>query len=69
MIKGGWVFLLNSRCEHYFIDGKSLCKKWLTFSKDYDRTIGQPQCKACLKKLESMKLKEKENGNHQSIPA
>jgi hypothetical protein len=58
MSKEGWAYLLNSRNEHYFVGGRSLCRKWLGLGLDYERTLGQPKCKACQKALEKRGKKE-----------
>lgn len=60
--KEGWAWLLNSRNEHYFVDGRSLCRKWLGLGLDYDRTMGQPECKACRKALDKREAKK----NHET---
>lgn len=48
----GWKWLVNSTKAHYFVDGKSLCGRWLTFSKGYEKgNIDSPDnCKACVKR-------------------
>ena len=58
MSKEGWAYLLNAKNEHYFIDGRSLCRKWLGFGLDYGRTMGQPDCKACRKALDKREAKK-----------
>lgn len=48
----GWKFLFNSRKEHYFIDGHSLCNKYLTLRAGGCHEDSDNRCKACEKKLE-----------------
>jgi hypothetical protein len=61
MSKEGWAYLLNAKNEHYFVDGRSLCRKWLGLSLDYDRTMGQPECKACRKALDKREAKNEQH--------
>jgi len=55
--KRGWIYLLNSRKYHYFVNSKSLCGRWMNFSKEFDgEDTGETEprkddCKACFKKL------------------
>jgi hypothetical protein len=56
--KEGWAWLRNSRNEHYFVDGRSLCGKWLGLGLDYERTMGQPECKACRRALDKREAKK-----------
>ena len=58
MNREGWAYLMNSRNEHYFVEGRSLCRKWLGFSLDFERTLGQPKCKTCQKALEKRGAKK-----------
>ena len=54
----GWGFGLLNRKAHYFVDGRSLCKKWL-YAGNLDMTINQKthdkpgpdDCKECHRKL------------------
>jgi len=48
----GWKFLSNAKKAHYFIDGKSLCRKWMTFGSAFeDNNHTSPDnCPACQKK-------------------
>lgn len=55
--------MLNSRNEHYFVGGRSLCRKWLGLGLDYERTLGQPKCKACQKALEKRDKKRSPGEN------
>lgn len=49
---GGWNWLINSRVEHYFVEGRSLCGRWMIFAPDtgIEDAPGN-YCMACLKKL------------------
>ena len=53
-MKEGWTWLINSRKEHYFRDGKSLCGKWIYLGWDFTSTPprGGVACATCLKKRE-----------------
>lgn len=62
MSKEGWAYLSNAKYEHYFIDGRSLCRKWLGLGLDYGRTMGQPECKACRKALDKREAKKAAKG-------
>jgi hypothetical protein len=54
MLIEGWKQLLNARKAHYFVDGRSLCNRWMFLGTvtSYDsQTLGEaPQhsdCKGC----------------------
>jgi predicted HD phosphohydrolase len=52
MAKEGWKWIINSTREHYFVEGRSLCKRWLSLSGGgFDTTIGNKPCKTCEKAL------------------
>ena len=55
----GWTYLFNSRVEHYFVDGESLCGKWGVFGYGDcdDKPTVNPPCATCMKKLEKRKQK------------
>ena len=57
MSKEGWAWLHNSNREHYFVEGRSLCRKWLCLCSDFATTLGQPECKACRKALDKREAK------------
>jgi len=59
----GWTYLYNSPKWHYFRDGRSLCGKWMTFSKELERReIDSPDnCVACKKKRDKELAKEHAN--------
>jgi hypothetical protein len=53
MTKEGWGFLSNAKKEHYFVDGVSLCGKWM-HKGDVDSTTGArtpDDCAICFKRL------------------
>lgn len=51
--KEGWTWLFNSRKDHYFRDGKSLCGKWgLLNCAGLEKSLPKKACAACKKKLE-----------------
>lgn len=56
--KEGWSWLFNSKVEHYFVEGKSLCGKWgILGYGDCAEHTNNP-CATCMKKLEKRKQKE-----------
>ena len=57
--KEGWSWLFNSRVDHYFVDGKSLCGRWGILGYGECSEWSNNPCKTCMKKLN--KRKEKEN--------
>lgn len=47
----GWQRPHGSRKWHYFVDGRSLCGKWVWFSPERlvnDINTGPDDCKACV---------------------
>ena len=45
----GWKYLFNSPKWHYFRNGRSLCRKWMNFGKDFEGDKPSPDnCKGCL---------------------
>ena len=54
MFKEGWTWLHNSKKWHYFVDGRSLCGRWMLFSNpglEQGNDDSPDNCKACSKKL------------------
>ena len=49
----GWGFPLNSRKAHYFVDGFSLCGKWMFLGpmENYQGKSSPDDCKSCEKKM------------------
>ena len=57
----GWGNVINARDAHYFIDDRSLCRRWLAWggprwesNQALGSTPGKGTCKACWKKAEKM---------------
>ena len=58
--KEGWTWLSNSTKWHYFVDGKSLCGKFMLFSTsglEQGNDNSQDNCMPCRRKLEERKSK------------
>lgn len=60
----GWGSLDNARDAHYFVEGRSLCKRWMVFGKPHWETnqgLGtaatKGTCKACWKKAAALQSK------------
>lgn len=54
----GWVYLLNSKKEHYMVNGKSLCGRWMVLSEGgvvKRNPNKKTDCKTCLKKLTTIR--------------
>lgn len=52
----GWAWPLNARKAHFFVDGRSLCGRWLFFGKVHggrglQEANGSDDCKGCLTKV------------------
>jgi len=63
MTKEGWGYIHNSPKWHYFIDGRSLCGRWLSLGLgklEQGSDSSPDNCKACRRKLEKRKRKKKE---------
>lgn len=58
-MKEGWTWLFNSRKEHYFRDGQSLCGKWMCLGSDFTNIPPHVEvaCATCLKKREKEQSK------------
>ena len=57
----GWKLLINNPKAHYFIDGRSLCGRWMNLGKDFE-DFGHhspDNCKACMKKRDAMEGERK----------
>ncbi len=55
----GWTYLTNSRKWHYFIDGRSLCKRFMLFflpELEQGDDDSPDNCKACRAKLLKRKV-------------
>ena len=53
----GWSWLFNSRRDHYFVNGVSLCGKWAILGGGDCQDTSDSPCAACLKKLKARKEK------------
>ena len=56
--KEGWTWLTNSKKWHYFIDGRSLCGRFMVLGRpelEQGNNNSSDNCKACVKKLEKRK--------------
>lgn len=55
----GWFWLLNSRKLHFFVDGISLCRRWMLMGgrPEENQTLGShpgpDDCAACWKKAKA----------------
>ncbi|MGB9825256.1 MAG: hypothetical protein ACPLRU_01170 [Desulfofundulus sp.] len=59
--KQGWAWLINSRKWHYFIDGKSLCGKYLLIGSpelEQGNDDSPENCAACRKALKKLQGKQ-----------
>jgi hypothetical protein len=46
----GWGVPLNTKKAHYFVNGRSLCSRWMFFGWLEDSHHDHPDnCKACMK--------------------
>lgn len=55
----GWTYLTNSRKWHYFVDGRSLCKRFMLFiipELEQGTDDSPDNCKACKEKLLKRKV-------------
>ncbi|KKN21706.1 hypothetical protein LCGC14_0922460 [marine sediment metagenome] len=58
-VKEGWTWLRNSPKWHCFIDGRSICKKfmlWINPELEQGKDDSPDNCKACMKALAKRKL-------------
>lgn len=56
----GWTYLTNSRKWHYFIDGRSLCGKFLLLvipELEQGNDNSPDNCMTCRRELEKRKIK------------
>ena len=53
----GWGYPLNTRKAHYFVDGISLCKRWMYLGTDLeqDNNYTPDKCKDCIRILEEIR--------------
>lgn len=59
-VRRGWAWPLNSKKAHYFMDARSLCRKWLFFGEVVeDGNDNSPDaCVACKRLLAREKGKD-----------
>ena len=53
----GWKFLVNSPKAHYFVDGRSLCGRWMNLGVggfEDDNHNSPDNCTACRKKRDKL---------------
>lgn len=57
--KEGWNWLSNATKWHYFVEGRSLCRRWMCFGTDLKEDTGESpdDCAACRKALTKRKGK------------
>jgi hypothetical protein len=58
--KEGWTYLYNSPKWHYFREGRSICKRWMTLGNpelEQGNDNSKDNCKACIKALEKERAK------------
>jgi len=51
----GWARPVNARKFHYYVNGRSLCGKWMLLGGHLDEDEGatsSDDCKACARKME-----------------
>jgi len=55
----GWGWITNSPKWHYFVDGRSLCGKWIGLGELEQGNDGSPDnCTACKRALEKRRAKQ-----------
>lgn len=57
----GWGFIYNSKKWHYYVNGYSLCGRWMVIvgqKFEQGNDTSPDNCKACRKKLSAMKCEE-----------
>lgn len=56
MTAEGWTWLVNATKWHYFVDGRSLCGRWMTFVRaselEPDTGPGPDDCRECRRRLD-----------------
>jgi hypothetical protein len=59
--KEGWTYLLNAPKWHYFVGGRSLCRRWALFSTtalESGNDDSTDNCKSCRVELEKRRAKQ-----------
>ena len=57
----GWTWLQNSKKWHYFVDNRSLCRKWGIFGSDeleQGKDDSPDNCAECQRQLAKRKAKK-----------
>lgn len=49
--KKGWHSTWNSRVNHYYVDGTSLCRRYMILCEPSNKTFHEKDCKACARKV------------------
>lgn len=49
--KSGWHSTMNSRVNHFYRDGRSLCGRYMILCEPSNRTFHENDCKGCQTKL------------------
>lgn len=61
----GWAAPLRARKWHYFVEGRSLCRKWLYLGNcesDDKASRSDVDCVVCVKKLDRRQAEETPEG-------
>ena len=59
-VREGWGWPLSSRKAHYFVDGSSLCGRWMFFGSLEQGNDNSPDnCAPCKKNLKRHRMKGK----------
>lgn len=53
----GWSWLINSRKDHYFVSGRSLCGRWMRLSNSDLSDSSSNKCERCAQLAERRKQK------------
>ncbi len=63
MAKEGWTWLWNTRKDHYFREGRSLCGRWLCLGDALlpNEPSEDEVCKTCRRKRQKELEKEKKD--------
>jgi hypothetical protein len=65
----GWNWLWNSTKDHYFVDGRSLCGRWMVLGNSVsDQPPSDRPCKGCSKKLEARRANNAVDANTANAP-
>lgn len=62
----GWGWAFNARKAHFYVNGLSLCGRWVIFGGsglELGNDNSPDNCATCKKKLAAKKEREKRNGS------